>query len=167
MRALFCLAAISIGANAYSETILPDSLLCESENTLATIATEPWAGKGGNESLRQAGLAAEFYRLGASMAGVKRDLATREESIRADSGRGLAAGSTSARASAATADGVAATNKSDAYALITRTCAGSGVEPLPVIVLERKSISGTARVRVAFRGTPADLWVFNSVLQPR
>lgn len=151
------IAAIPFSSNA--ETMQPDALLCETPEPFQVIASEGWTSKGAEAQLKTARASIEFSRVSGQAASIQRRLATQEEAIRADSSLRLASGSTAARATASTADANAAMAQGSIYEKIVATCASSGGSALPVEVVERKPISGAARIRLTFRGAPAELWV--------
>lgn len=159
MKQLITFAACTWCALVTAATIQPDALLCESPEPFATIASEKWTTVGGTAQLKTAELSAQATKLYSKSASITRDLATREESIRADSSRRLAAGSTGARAGAADSDAKTADAQAGVYERIASSCAASGGDSLPAEVIERKPITGTAKVQVSFRGLSAQLWV--------
>lgn len=165
MRILVISLLSTCSGLAAAAAVAPDALLCESPEPFATIAAEKWTSVGGTAQLKTAEMSAQATKLYAKSASINRDLATREESIRADASRRIAAGSTAARAGAADSDAKAAESQASVYERIASTCAASGVDPLQAEVLERKPITGTAKVQVRFRGAPAQLWVRSSDLR--
>lgn len=165
MKLLILAVSCSFSAIASAAVVNPDSLLCESPEPFATIAAEKWTSVGGTAQLKTAEMSAQATKLYAKSASINRDLATREESIRADASRRIATGSTAARGGAADSDAKAAESQASVYERIASTCAASGAEPLQAEVLERKPITGTAKVQVPFRGAPAQLWVRTSDLR--
>lgn len=165
MRILVISVLSMCSGMAAAASVAPDSLLCESPEPFATIASEKWTSVGGTAQLKTAEMSAQATKLYAKSASINRDLATREESIRADASRRIVTGSTAARAGAADSDARAAESQASVYERIASTCAASGAEPLQAEVLERKPITGTAKVQVPFRGAPAQLWVRTSDLR--
>lgn len=146
-------------ASASAATLKPDAILCESAALISSVQREEfWRGKGGQETMRQARLSAESQRLTEKFAGVQRRLSADEERIRADSNLRIASGSTSARAIDAESAAQRAGRDAAGYESIVSGCADSGAIALQAEVLEQRPISGASRIRIEFRGAPAELW---------
>lgn len=149
MRKLVLLLMIP---GAQAATLAPDSLVCESDSDLSFIASEKLPGPGGAKLMTQINASAQGYRLAMQSAGVMRDLAVREESIRA----GKLRGSNTAQATTADSDVKSNAEKAAMFEKAGKSCAAMG--PATVDVVERKPISGLAKVRADFNGTKADVW---------
>lgn len=143
---------------AGAATVKPDSFLCEGEYEVSLPAREGWTQDGGALLMKVAQGSVISSRAEVNTAQALGTLAQREEQIQAarfrNSGGGYAA-----RANAALADEQAGTSKVAKFERMVATCAASGPSPISAQVLERKAISGTAKVRLTFNGVPADLWI--------
>lgn len=163
MRLIACAAALA-SFNVLAASVAPDALMCESPEPFQVIAAEGWTSKGGTAQLHTAKLSAEAYRLSSKISATQRGLATQEETIRADSTRRLASGSTTSRAVAADSDARSAEAQVTKYEQIRSTCAASGAAPLAAAIVEQKPISGVAKISVQLNGAPAQVWVRSSDL---
>lgn len=130
-------------SSAGAATLAADALACEDIAALQFALEQKIASGGGAETLRQARLHAQFYEASAKAEGIKGNLAAYE-------GRGARVGA--ADQAAGTAAGKAA-----AFGRIVSQCAALPAQA--VTVVERRPISGVARVNAAVNGTPAAVWV--------
>lgn len=141
-----------ICVSAQAATLAPDSLVCESPDHLEFIASERIPGPGGQKLMTQIEASAKGYRLMAQQSDVYKSLAVREEQIRDYKLRG----SSAAQAAAADSDAKSATDKAVLFEKAGKSCAAAG--PAQIDVIERKPISGLAKVRMEFNGSKAELW---------
>jgi hypothetical protein len=130
MRYGIFLALLIAGSGAEAATLAPDSLVCESVTDLEFVARQDnLRGQPASVILKRSAATVEFYRLDAQTARMMYVPKAQSEQVqRADA---------------------------DAYKSIVAGCAtASG----PAAVLERKPISGLSKVKITYRGQPAELW---------
>ncbi len=129
------LLILLLAFNAQAATVA-DSLVCESVSDLEFVNRQnELKGQPGSVVMTRAKASVEFYRLHAETARMIYIPKTRSDQVEK--------------------------SEQDAYKSLVAGCAAfSG----PVTVLERKAISGLAKVRVTYEGRPAELWTFSAGL---
>ena len=137
MRSGLLLMAI-LATSAEAGTLAADSIVCEGTSSLEFVNRQNgMKGQPGSEIMRKAQLGVEFYQHDDKIRGMMHVPRTRPvEDDRAD------------RA---------------AYEAMVAGCT-SIAEPQPVTVLERKSISGFAKVKMTYQGHPAEFWTYSAAV---
>lgn len=129
------LAALLLVGHAGAATLAADSLLCESPAELEFVRAQDWLrGKPAGEMIEKAGLSVKAAEMHENLG--------RQMSLRK------------------TTD--AERSQTDGLRRVASSCAPSQAGSAEV--LERRSISGLARIRTAYQGRPAELWTYASAL---
>lgn len=134
-------------------TLAPNSLLCESAESIAFAKrADRLVGKNGADAIKAAKLKLQSDEIVKKSAAIMRNQASQEAAIAGN--RYARNADKSAQNAEASMDRASA--DSAAYATIVQTCASSGPAALPAIVLERKPISGIAKVKAAIAGVDTE-----------
>lgn len=141
-RLLIALMPVLVAAPGVAATIAADSLVCEAEGEVQFVARQQYiTDKSGTKAVASAKSYVEFYALKSQAAPMLNRTRTAAE-LEAERAQGSA----------------------EAYKRVVATCASSGAASLNAEVLERRPISGLARVRFKFNGQDATLWALTSAV---
>lgn len=141
-----------------------DSLLCEGEDSLLEPVKRAWKDLSGSGALKTASASIELSKSMARSQQILGELAVTEEGIRRDARR--MHGSNVAQQSDAVSERQKNEQDLAVYQKIKMTCAASGEAPTDVVIIERKPISGLAKVRLTISRSPAEVWTYARNVTP-
>ncbi|MDX4957882.1 hypothetical protein [Delftia acidovorans] len=157
------LAALFTGVCSAAQ-LKADSLLCEGEDSLLEPVKRAWRDLSGSGALKTASASIEFSKSMARSQQILGDLAVTEEGIRRDARR--MHGSNLVQQSDAASERQKNEQDLAVYQKIQMTCAASVEAPTDVVIIERKPISGLAKVRLTISGSPAEVWTYARNVTP-
>ena len=152
---LIFLLIIGLSNMAQAEILNADSLICESDSFLEVLDQENLKNQTGSVVIKRVDASAQFYRLQAKGSALFKELAVKEERIRADT---RVRGSSSAQASAASDDQRDAEAKAEVYERFLKHCMATDARDQPAVVLETRAISRTYKIRTIVNGIEAEVW---------
>lgn len=156
-------ASIFISSLSLADTLKGDAILCETESPLAILSQSNFSGLPGSVVMKRAIATVEIAALKVKAQNIMRDGAAREDAIRSNS-RSLWRGSTPGAANAI-AEQKEIEDSAKPYEDFTHRCVATPVDEQPAVILERRPISGTVKVKTALNGHEFEFWTVGAYLR--
>lgn len=161
IAALACGASFPVGA----ETLKADAIACETERPIALLSKSNLTNQSGSEVMKRVSATAQFYGLLGDVHQIRIDSANKERAIRQESGM-TEKGAISARTLDARAAQQQSADAGSSYAEFISSCTATPDKEQRALVIERRPISQSVKIKTMLRGTEYELWTKDSYLKP-
>jgi hypothetical protein len=159
LRMSLVVTSLASAGSAHAATLSADALLCESVDSIAFVKRTPnLADRPAANVIALAKLQLQFIAMQKETALMFRSNATHEAAIARE--RYARPADRTAQEFQAYADRASA--EVEPYSAVAQTCAASGNSVLQVAIVEKRAISGVAKVKLTFNGQPAVLWTMTA-----